>query len=81
MLDIGTNFISDKCRTILRQLNIEEAINSSYHQSSGHVGACIKDMKHTIRKCLDNDDVIQVLLQMRSTPIGAGLPSPATLLF
>ena len=33
-------------------------------------------------KCLDNiDDVSLALLQMRSTPIGAGLPSPATLLF
>ena len=39
-------------------------------------------MKHTIKKCLDNNDNVNLaLLQMTSTPIATGLPSPATLLF
>ena len=40
----------------------------------------IYDMHH--QKCLDNnDDLCLALLQIRSTLIGAGLPSPATLFF
>ena len=38
-------------------------------------------MRHINKKCFDNnDDINLALLQMRSTPIGAELPSPATLL-
>ena len=34
------------------------------------------------QKCFDdNGDINLAMLQMRSTPVGAGLPSPATLLF
>ena len=39
-------------------------------------------MEHTITKCLDiNDGVNLALLQMRSTQIGTGLSCPITLLF
>ena len=44
--------------------------------------ACIKFVKHTIRKCLANtdDDVNVALLQERSTQVVAELSSPAILL-
>ena len=80
--DAGINFISDKFRQFCRQLKIEHAITSSHHKSNGQVEACVKLMKYTIKMYFDNnDDVNLALLQMRSTPIAAGLPSPATLLF
>ena len=42
----------------------------------------IKFMKCTTKKCLDNnDDINLALLQKRTTLIGTGLPSPATPLF
>ena len=64
-------------------MNIQQTITSSYHhQNNGHVEACIKFIKCTIRKYLDDNDNINLgLLQMGSKPIGTGLPSPAILLF
>ena len=51
--DAGKNFISDKLIQFCRQLNIQQAITSSYHhQNNGQVEPCIKFVKHTIRKCL-----------------------------
>ena len=42
--------------------------------------ACIKFMKETIKKCIDaKSNMLIALLQIRSTPLGPGLPSPATL--
>ena len=60
-----------------------QAITSSFlHQSNGQVEICIKFVKCTIKKDLTNkDDINIVLLQIRSTPIGTRLPSPATRLF
>ena len=65
--DAVTNYISDIFTQFCMQLNIKQAITSSYHhQSKSHVEACIKFMKHTIKKCLDNnDDINLALLQMR----------------
>ena len=79
--DADTYFI-DKFRHLCRQLNIDQVINSSYHnQSNMQVEASIKFMKHTIKMCMDNnDDINLALLNMRSTLVGTGLPSPATLL-
>ena len=64
-----------------RQLNMDQAITSSYHhQSNVQVEACIKFVKSTIKKCFDNNYGFDLaLLQKRSRPIGAELPSPATL--
>ena len=51
--DEGMNFISDKFKQLCRQLNIDQAITSSYHhQSNGQVEACIKFVKHTIKNAL-----------------------------
>ena len=77
------NFISDKCKTFCRCLNIEQAFLSSYHhQSNGQMEVCIKFIKQTLKKCLDNKyDQHLALLQIRSTTLGPGLPSPASLLF
>ena len=83
MSDAGTNYISERFRQFCRQLNIEQAITSSYqHKSNDQVEAQIKFIKHTIKICLDNnDDSTLALLQIRSTMVGTGLPSPVTLLF
>ena len=82
MSDVGTNFMSDKCWEFCRQMTMEQAVTSSYHQqSSAQVDVCTKLMKCTIKIFLDNDDFNLALLQMRFTPIGAELPSLTTLLF
>ena len=53
MSDSGSNFISDKCKTFDKRLNIEEAFPSSYHhQSNGQVEACTKFIKHTCKNIL-----------------------------
>ena len=70
--DAGMNFTSDTFRQFCRKMNIKQAMTLSYHHQS----------KHTIKKCIDtNNDVILALLQIRLMPIGAGLSSPAMLLF
>ena len=77
------NFTSETFRQFCRKMNIQQSITSSYHhQSNGQVEACIKLVKSRIKKCLDtNQDVSLALLQIQSTPIGAGLPGPTILLF
>ena len=64
-------------------MSIKQDITPSYHhQSNGLVEVYIKFAKYTLRKCLDtNNDVNIARLQIRSMCIGAGLPSPAFLLF
>ena len=43
MSDSSSNFISDKFKTFCKNLNIVQALSSSYHhQSNGQVEACIK---------------------------------------
>ena len=55
---------------------------SSSYQSNGQVEACIKFIKQSIEKCIDTrSDIHIALLQIRSTPLGSGLPNPAMLLF
>ena len=83
MSDAGTNFVSDKFRKFCSRLNIEQAVLSVYHhQSNGQVEACIKFIKCTLKKCTDSSgDIHMALLQINTTPLGPGLPSPATLLF
>ena len=83
MSDAGGNFISEKFKNFCNSLNIKQAVSSSYHhQSNGQVEACIKFIKCTKKKCSDSSgDIHMVLLHIRTTPLGQGLPSPATLLF
>ena len=78
MSDAGGNFISDKFRQFCRCMNIEQVTSPSYHhQSNSQVEACIKFVKHTMKKCIKtNDDIHIALLQ-----IEPGLPGPAMLLF
>ena len=80
--DSGGNFISDKFKTFCRSLNTEQAFSSSYHhQSSGQVEVCIKLIKQALKNCFDTkSDPHLALLQIRSTPLGPELPSPATLI-
>ena len=81
--DAGGNFISEKLKNFCNSLNIDQAVSSLYHhQSNGQVEACIKFIKCTIKKCSDSGgDIHMVLLQIRTTPLGQGLPSSAMLLF
>ena len=64
-----------------RQLALHTIAKARTHKNR-NIEACINFVKCAIKKCLDNNDDINLpLSQMRSTPVGAGLPSPATLLF
>ena len=59
VLDTHTNFTSEMFKKYCRKMDIQQSIISSYHhQSNGQMEACIKFVKHTIRKCLDiNQDI------------------------
>ena len=83
MSDAGSNFVSEKFRAFCSSLNIKQPVSSSYHhQSNGQVKACIKFIKPTIKRCSDaGGDIHMVLLQIKTTPLGQGLPSLAMLLF
>ena len=83
ILDAGGNPISEKFEEFCRELNKECAVSPSYyHQSNGQVEACIKLVKHTIRKCQDTNSYIHLaLLHIRIMLLGPGLPSTVTLLF
>ena len=83
MSDAGSNFISEKIRNFCNSLNIKQAVSLSYHhQSIGQVEAYIKFIKHTMKKCSDSgSDVHMAMLQIGTTLLEQGLPSPAVLLF
>ena len=72
MSDAGGNFISEKFKSFSNSLNVEQAVSLSYHhQSNRQVEACIKFIKHTIKKCSDSGgDIHMALLQIRITPMG-----------
>ena len=80
MSDASTNFVSDRFRKFCNSLNIEHTVLSAYHhQSNGQVEACTKFIKHKFKN--SGGDINMTLLQIHTTPLGQGLPSPATLLF
>ena len=83
MSGTGTNFVSDKFGNFCSRLNIEQAVSSAYHhQDNGQAKACIKFIKHTLKKCADSGgDIHMALLQIHTTPLGQGLLSLVTLLF
>ena len=83
MSDVGSNFISDKFKTICENLNIEQDFLSSYHhQSNGQVEASIKFIKCTLKKCFDSRSNPHIaLLQICITPLGQGFCSPTIMLF
>ena len=83
MSDTGPNFIFEKFTRFCSRLNIKQAVSSAYHhQNNGQVKAYIKFIKHTLEKCMDSGgDIYMALLQIHTTPLGQGLPSPETLLF
>ena len=64
MSDASSNFVSEKFRSFCSSLNIEQAVSSFYHhQSNGQVEACIKFIKHTIKKCSDSNSDTHMVLQ------------------
>ena len=80
MSDAGSNFISEKLKIFCNSLDIKQAVSSLYHhQRNGQVEACIKC---TMQKCSDSGgDIHMAMLQIRTTLLGQGLPSPAMPLF
>ena len=57
-------------------------LSSCHHQSNGQVEACIKFVKCIQKKCFDTKgDPHVALLWIWMTPLGLGVPSPATVLF
>ena len=83
MSDTGGSFISEIFKSFCNSLNIEQAVSSFYHhQSNGQVEACIKFIKCTMKRFFNSGgDIYIAMLQIRTTPLVQGLPSPATLLF
>ena len=83
MSDTGTNFVSDRFRKFCNSINVKQAVSSAYHhQSNRQVKTCIKFIKYTFEKCTDSGgDINMALLQIHTTPLGPGFPSPETLLF
>ena len=79
--DAGTNFVSEWFKEVFMCQNIDQVVTSLYHHhSNGEVVACIKFVKCTIKKCRQiNNDTKFASRQIRSTPIGAGIPSLAML--
>ena len=76
------HFISGTFRQIFKCMNIEQVTSSYHHKSNGHLEACIKFVKCTMKTCIKtNGDIHIALLQVRATPLESGLPSPAMLLF
>ena len=70
--DARMNFTSETFKEFCRKLNIQQSL----------VEACIKFLKHTIKKCTDtNQCVTLALLQTQSTSVALDLPSPAVMLF
>ena len=76
----GKNFTSEIFKEFCRKMNIQRSITSSYHhQSTGQVEACLQSIKCIIKKSLDTDqDISLALLQIKSVPVGTGIPSPIT---
>ena len=55
MSDTGGSFISEKFKNLCKSLNIEQAVSLPYyHQSNGQVEACIKFVKHILKKSFDS---------------------------
>ena len=81
MSDSGGNFISDKfkkfCRSLEHRASILVIIPSPEQQTDGsmHQTCKVKCSKYVLILNLTH---IYALLQIRSTPLGPGLPSPTT---
>ena len=78
--DAGTNIMSDQCKQFFRQLNIDWAITSSYHQqNNGQVEACI-NMSGVPSKMLWQQQWCQSLFVADTIDVNCtGLYSPTTL--
>ena len=79
MSDAGTNFGFRKFWQFCKTINVEQAVSLAYHhQSNGQVKPCIKFIKCTFKKCANSGGDINMAC---TTPLGQGLPSPATHMF
>ena len=76
--------MSDIFEKFGKKLNVKHIASSSYqYQSNDPVEACIKFIMQKLKNCSSNttSDTHLVLLQIRTMPLGPGLPSLVTLLF
>ena len=77
------NFTVDIFRHFCQKINLEIAYNIILSPPEQWLDGSMDNIcKMHNQKCLDTNNAINLaLLQIRSTAIGAGLPSPTTLLF
>ena len=83
MSNVGTNFVLDMFWQFCKSINVEQAVLlTQHHQINGQVETCIRFIKCMFKKCSDSGrDINMTLLQICTTLLGQGLPSPATLMF
>ena len=61
--DAGINFTLSTFTQFCRQMKLEQLVALSYHhQSNSQVEEWIKYIKHTIKKCLDNNNNVNLLI-------------------
>lgn len=80
--DQGSNFLSESFKEYCASHGIQQRQSSSYHhQANGQAERAVKDIKKTMVRCdMDNTSFADALLNLRTTPIGPGLDSPAQVL-
>lgn len=81
--DNGSQFVNKDFQNFLTEWEVTHKTNSPrYSQSNGFVERHIQTIKKLIKKAIDDDrDIHLVLLEYRTTPIDSELPSPAELLY
>lgn len=80
--DNGPQYGSSEFREFMKKLCVNHVTSSPYYaQSNGMAERTVKTVKSSMKKMLsEGRNLLQVLATIRSTPIGANLPSPAMLL-
>lgn len=81
--DNGPCFNSSEFKNFCKKWQFRHITTSPhYPQSNGQVERFVQTIKNTLKKCLQSgNDFYLALLELRNTPIGPNLPSPAQLIF
>ena len=83
MSDNGPQYAGDPFKNFCREWHISHKTSSPhYAQSNGFIERHVKHIKTLIRKAIQSgDDLNQVMLNIRATPIDSKLKSPGQLMF
>ncbi len=83
MSDNGPQYAGETFKKFCREWQINHVTSSpNYAQSNGFIERHVKHVKSLIKKAIKSgDDLSQVMLNIRATPIDPKLKSPAQLLF